>query len=424
MSIAPFLDEETTLLRNEKLDHVREFITNNCYLAPQGSEEWLKTRQSIIGGSELSTITGDNPWSSVADLVASKCGLSKFVSNVATKWGNIFEELTRIITQILFLPDIPLSDDCIYETGSLVGVIPYHRFSPDGLTVMVFRQPNGKLQPMIVLLEFKSPLSSVPKNDVPKHYLPQVKAGMCDIERVEIGLFVNNMFRKCSLKQFGNNSKYNVGFHKSDIKKNVAIGDPLAIGILGLYQTKEQRAKFIEMVKYEKNKYEVASTDSSEDEETCDDQVDESLENEILSDRLIDVGKLDDEETLTLFQYIAGKYITVKYFPPNVYTSRISFPDDLVHRTDDVISFRSYEKNPKHFVAKFAKKYTNADQTAIGYLPWKMFISDIIVVDKEPLYIYKYAAKVEEVIKIVEDICSYDGYEARNARFLTHFPPK
>jgi hypothetical protein len=408
------LDNNTLISRNNKLNIIRDFIKKNCYLAPQGSEEWLKTRQSIVGGSELATLNGENPFSTVADLIASKCGLSKFTSNVATKWGNIFEELTRIIVQMLFVYDIPLTEECIYETGSLEGVIPYHRFSPDGLTVIICKQYDGKLIPVIVLLEFKSPLSSIPSRIVPKYYLPQVKAGMCDIEMVELGLFVNNMFRKCSLEQFGNNSQYNIEFHSSDIKKKIEINDPLAIGILGIYQTKEQRTKFLQIINNDN------SSEYSDDEDTYED----TIETKLINNELLDVGILNSDDTLTVFQYICNKYFTIKYFPPNIYTKRLesNLPNDILHYPEDIISYQIYETNPNKFIQKFKKKYNNNGLYAVGFIPWKLFMADFILVDKDPLYIYQFVPKIESVIKIISDICSTNNMNERQSKFNNYFP--
>jgi hypothetical protein len=422
--------------RDLKLSDVRAFILANKNLAPQGSEEWLKTRQSIVGGSELSILIGKNPFSSIADLVASKCGLSKFVNNVATKWGNIFEELTRIITQLMFIPDISLSEECIYETGSLEGIIPHHRFSPDGLTVVICKKANGELVPIIALLEFKSPLSSIPAGVIPPYYLPQVKAGLCDIDMTEMGLFINNMYRKCTLAQFGNNPEYNRNFHVSDLKKKVTVQEPLAIGILGIYQTKEQYAHLLETYDAEQSYIVRSNDDSSSDEDTRED-ITRTLLHRILHQfnargltktntigRLIDVGALEEQDTLKLFQHICNKQITVKYFAPNIYMHRLRdcVPPDLVCADGDIISYSGYETNPAKFVRKFVASCINKGYHPVGFLPWKLFKSDMILVDKDPMYIYQFVPKINEVIAMVSDICATDSYAERQARFEQYFP--
>lgn len=424
-------DHRTLVIRNKKLEEVKEFITSNCNLAPQGSEEWLRVRQSIIGGSELSILLGKNPFSKVEDLVAGKCCLTKFSGNVATKWGNIFEELTRMIVQMLFLPDIKISEECIYETGSLEGKIPHHRFSPDGLTVIVYKNQDGKQKPMIVLLEFKSPLSSIPSGVIPPYYLPQVLGGMCDIDMVEIGLFVNATFRKCSLSQFGNNSRYNTKFHISDKKKKVTMGDPLAIGILGFYQTPEQHIKLQNRLKYESENY--IKQDDSSDEETREDVNIETFIYKLFNGYkkvndigIIDIGELDDIDTLTVFEYVASKYISIKYFAPNIYMNRISpnLPNDMVHRDSDYISYKKYESDPKKFVNKFKENCIQKKYIPIGFLPWKLMLADFLTVEKDDLYIYKFPPLIEPIMKIVEDICQTNDKEERLKRFHKYYPPK
>lgn len=424
-------DHSTLVIRNKKLEEVKAFIATNCNLAPQGSEEWLRVRQSIIGGSELSILLGKNPFSKVEDLVASKCCLTRYAGNVATKWGNIFEELTRMVVQMLFLPDIPLSEECIYETGSLEGKIPHHRFSPDGLTVIVYKNPDGTKKPMIVLLEFKSPLSSIPSGVIPPYYLPQVLGGMCDIDMVETGLFVNATFRKCSLAQFGNNSRYNTSFHISDIKKKVVMRDPLAIGILGFYQTPEQQTKLQNRLKYESDVY--VMEDYSSDEDTREDVNIETIIYKLFNGYkkvneigILDIGELNDADTLTVFEYVASKYISIKYFPPNIYMNRVSpnLPNDMVHRSSDFISYKKYESDPKKFIKKFKEGCIQKNYIPVGFLPWKMMLADFLTVEKDDLYIYKFPPLIEPVIKIVEDICQTNDMNERLQRFNQYYPPR
>ncbi len=44
------------------------------------------------------------------------------------------------------------------------------------------------------------------------------------------------------------------------------------------------------------------------------------------------------------------------------------------------------------------------NKDCIAYLPWKLFKSDIIKVDKEPNYLNQYKEKIENTIKIIEKI--------------------
>ena len=117
--------------KTHKKNILDKLIVLNQDLAPQGSPEWLAIRVYNIGGSEMSTITGENCFSSIDKLVAQKIGFSHFSGNIATRWGKLFEFATQQITEIVF--DI---DDGIQETGSLEGAIPNQRYSPDGLAII------------------------------------------------------------------------------------------------------------------------------------------------------------------------------------------------------------------------------------------------------------------------------------------------
>jgi hypothetical protein len=408
--------------RNHKLNTVKKFIKTNCHLAPQGSEEWLKTRRQIVGGSELSVLDGSNPFTTIADLVASKCDLVGYMGNVATKWGNLFEELTRITVRMLFLNDISMNEECIWETGSLEGVIPNHRFSPDGLTALLYKK-NGVIEALITLLEFKSPLSSIPSGTIPPYYVPQVKAGMCDVDMTEIGLFINNMFRKCSLGQLGFNSEYNLEFHQSDIKKRVHVGLPLAIGIIGIHQTPEQLQKFKKRLQYEQQDSDSdCQSCSSEDEDTSE-NIENTINWRILND-VIDIGSLNERDTLAILQLVGSKLATVKYFLPNIYINEYqpNVPDELVCVDHDIISFKSFENDSNKFVKSYEKKCKQKDYNLIGVLPWKLFKSDILIVDKDPLYIYRFVDKINFVVGIVADLCTIEDKKERAIRYKDMFP--
>ena len=395
--------------RDAKLLLVKKFIDQNLDLAPQGSEKWLKMREKIIGGSELSILINKNPFSGIPELVASKCGLFPFSGNIATNWGNIFEEMSRIIIHLLFLKNKPLSEECIFETGSLEGVIPHHRFSPDGLTVIL-----TKNSALIALLEFKSPLSSIPSQVIPPYYLPQVKAGLCNIELTEIGLFVNSMFRKCTINQFGDNSDYNIKFHLSDIKKKINVALPLAIGMIGFYQTNEQRHQFIKNTRYN---YESSDEDTDDSEKIC------TLEQKILNGN-IDIGELDSVDTLRFFQYVLSKQITIKYFAPNIYVNRMNIPQELEYNSEPIISFKSYETNPNKFIKSLKNKCIKKTFHYVGVLPWKLFMMDLLLVEKDPLYIYQFVDKIKQVIDHVNYICTATSLDEKKDRFLSLFPNK
>ena len=101
---------------SNKLELLHNFINKYKYLPIQGSAEWLKSRSETIGGSEISTILGLNPYQNVKQLIKQKTGLTTFKKAPPLWFGNIFEYILQQYTEYIF-------DTKIYETGS----IPYDK---------------------------------------------------------------------------------------------------------------------------------------------------------------------------------------------------------------------------------------------------------------------------------------------------------
>lgn len=222
----------------EKL--LAQLIEKNKNAPAQGTPEWLKGRILTFGGSEISTLTGDNPYSNIKTLIASKVGLYNFKGNLFTRWGNAFEDITKKITEKIF-------NTIIYNTGSISGSITEIKYSPDGIaTVRMLCEGNdGRLQYeyLIILFEFKALYTKMPMGVIPKHYIPQVKTGLCSIPIVHHGIYVSNTYRICSIEQFDTGNRYNTRIHYTDAKlkeKNGAgilkkVKHPIALGFIYVY---------------------------------------------------------------------------------------------------------------------------------------------------------------------------------------------
>jgi len=218
-----------------KMNILKSYIKKYENESEQGSDEWLAARLKIIGGSEISTIMGCNVYSNIEDLIAQRIGLSKFEGNTATRWGNLFENVSELFFKTLYSTDV-------FSMGSIPHkTITNHRYSPDGLTLMPINNVNK-----ITLLEFKSPYASVPSKTIPKHYLPQIKAGLCTIDISEVGLFINNMFRKCSLEQLNFDLTYDNIYHKDKENKTKDINGIIADSIILFKIPKDKIPIFME----------------------------------------------------------------------------------------------------------------------------------------------------------------------------------
>jgi hypothetical protein len=246
---------------DNKYEQLQVFINYYAYLPPQGSAEWKEAKEGdhdrspTIGGSEIGTVLGANPHSIAKSLVASKLKIGKpFMGNTATRWGNLFEEVASSIMEFRFKTDT-------YETGSIPGLRSpsgelMQTYSPDRLGVItgtqlwkILREFNSMRdldeldlkidnKNKVILFEFKCPLTRVPDKKVPSQYKSQPQLGALTIPIVDLCVFVDSMFRKCNIEDFGFNPEYDRCFHSSDPDGPPGGGDPpnpILCGFIGIY---------------------------------------------------------------------------------------------------------------------------------------------------------------------------------------------
>jgi len=122
----------------------------------QGSKEWLKWRSKGIGGSDVPTIMGENPWKSRNYLIQEKLGNKKiWGGNQATSQGQKYEPIIRAqIEKDLGLSIIPL---CIQSRKNR-----WMRASLDGIT--------HKGDKVIEIKFGKKVYSHVHQNNAPPEY--------------------------------------------------------------------------------------------------------------------------------------------------------------------------------------------------------------------------------------------------------------
>ena len=127
-----------------------------------GSEEWHELRSQGVGGSQVGTVLGLNPWESAYALWARQVGLIEAKeSSLAMRLGNLFEPVIKEA----WLSENPGYQ--IFETGTWQSTVPgleWCHANPDGIIV----DENGELQ----ILEVK--MSRYPWDVVPAHYRAQV----------------------------------------------------------------------------------------------------------------------------------------------------------------------------------------------------------------------------------------------------------
>lgn len=202
----------------KKSDELVKFFNRNDDLPKQGTKAWLEARKKCIGGSEIATITGNNPYAKTTKkLVRVKAGLDTFKKNHFMLWGTMFEDVLRRAVEIM-------EDVYILETGSIVGDYG-QAYSPDG----VCYDPHDD---KTYLYEFKCPLTRIQGDTVPLHYKDQVLLGLSTITLCEEGRYIEAMIRRCPLLHTGFTNYY-----KADLGKKgfIDFGDAIGTGIIGIY---------------------------------------------------------------------------------------------------------------------------------------------------------------------------------------------
>lgn len=330
----------------------------------QGSRAWRESRRNWIGGSEISAIMGINPWSKKKHVIAEKCELiTGFSGSAATQWGKLFEHVGVAFLSTVF------SIRKWHEYGSMDGIHMHQKYSPDGIAVVRLISEGGALRHlksvirwMLILFELKSPYASMPDGKIQKHYIPQITAGtLCT--GVDAGLFVNNVFRTCSLDDLDMSGRCDL--RESDIEKGVKFGPPLAAGVI-----------FFEA-------------------------------GDVIA---------EDVDVVALFASGAAKIsdISVVVFRDNV--RRCAFIDaQWPILSDNPLILDKRAAEVKLQVLRDISRGSNA-------LPWKLFISDMISVKGDKTEGEKYTAAIESSMAIIRDVSQHGSLKKRASAFRKYFP--
>ena len=429
----PIIRFDLETCKKVKLNTLNNLIQSNIDKPIQGSTKWLESRQYTIGGSEISTIIGDNCYSKADNLVAQKTGLSSFNGNIACRWGKIFEVSTNDITRNI------LDIDNIYTTGSLNGSVKNQTYSPDGLAVVkiycevdIINRKIERYDYCIVLFEYKSPYKSIPSGVIPKHYMPQVKTGLCSIPIADFAIFINNLYRKCSMENLCDSPLYDTNFHNDT---NVKLTEPLALGLNIFYQTPEQQILF-------KNIYDELDSDLDND---ADDDTDSESDTQTkfnnihkkkiqyinITQNILNKIKYKNREFTDLgksqycdFNLILELYdkglLSIQYCDPHIFERYYNnnFLKDQCKKYK-YANINDSLKNYHNIIKNFDKINNNI---LIGVLPWKLFMSDIIYEPREKNYVKKYENIINDTIGIIKDInCCIDKND-KISKFKYHFP--
>jgi hypothetical protein len=390
----------------------------------QKSKEWYLIKSKTIGGSEVATVLGINPFRSVKELIAEKVGISRnvFTGNMATRWGIMFEQLTKEWTEHVL--DM---EECIKETGSVPGAIQGQRYSPDGLGVVKLINDNDKSDYFIVLFEFKSPLRSIPEGIIPKYYAPQIQTGMLTIPMVEISIFVNNCFRKCAMSDIGFNTVYDKVFHDGDDKKRKKkstnwFDSVLACGFIGFYQTSDSYKLALKEYGYDsdsESESEMELTESLEEPQRTSTVHDmDILMN--TAEEPIDFGRAKYPIMNRAFELYEEKRIKIIYYPMilnNEVVNELEFVK--MHKKKRPLDNTNPKKIIQTQLDQFEEFCESNNHYPVGYLPWKLFKSDIIIETPDSTWKDTIETKIKDTLNLIDTITRADN---PCGKYLEYFP--
>jgi hypothetical protein len=455
--------------KREKEEILRDFQEQNKDLPKQGTKEWEEKRLLEIGGSEMGIITKKNRYSSLEDLIARKVGLTKFSGNLCTRFGNLFEPVTTcFLNSVLDLVG-KINDDW----PSLSGMLDFQSYSPDGIALMRLRllkkseDGEGTVREyVIVLFEYKSPFSRIPNGKIPEDYLDQLNTGLCSIPIADIGIFVDSLYRKCSIKEFHYNLGYDRIFHNKDSENPAFESLPLAMGVIVFYISngnKEElysycqmnreylyeRAinknnivdissicernkldyRFVEQIEFDNmNLYEsivyILNSWKRYKERKGRKKIKKGSENNIYEEKcdfseqshlyLIDLGSVHQHRSFDKLLSISvrkkNRLINLYYISPCIVTNEIEKNKFLISQ-EIIVEKKSEEQMEEDLndflhkrVTKVLRRILNKGGTPIGILPWKLFKSEIILQEREEYYMEEHKDEVESAISILHDI--------------------
>lgn len=196
----------------------------------QRTAAWLERRQSRIGGSELSAALGLNPYCPPDQVLINKT--KPLDTNIACSWGVVFEPILMAIVEAQYGTTI-VGSDIYIEPPPQSAVYKIFGYSPDGFVIIDNNPDLCPLTTLTLLLELKCPFRRRLTGSIPQTYLPQILAGLDIAPIADMGLYIEAIFRKCSLLMLDNTPRYDRNFHKE--RTNPKWCTPLARGVIVLY---------------------------------------------------------------------------------------------------------------------------------------------------------------------------------------------
>lgn len=377
-------------IKQEAINQILDLQDKYKDLPKQGTEEWLNLRKTRFGGSELEKLIKNQ----MSTLLKDKVYGAQFKGNTFTKHGKLFEQVGTRMIEIIY-------DTHVYEFGSIPNEhYKVFSYSPDGLAVIKFKSKY-----YIVLIEIKSPFLTKPDKSIPSKYVPQIMSGMANFDCVNLGLFVNMVYRVCSRYELDEPLAFNTKHHTKDTYSNES--EPIAVGYFRVYKS--------EQVVIEFNRFLYTISKFSKIKIKCDETEDDSSGNIdqfpykstddllLLSSDILDVGSQEFDQSRIL-DMVDRKLLNFQF--GNIYINKNI--KDVYHPLEESNKhyFRSY-KNCAALIYNDMiddESKTENNEEFIGFYCFKVLEGDFIKVKKDTNYLHdmkEMFAKSEAILKTV-----------------------
>lgn len=277
----------------------------------------------------------------------------------------------------------------VIELPAVELFIKRHKFSPDGLTVLL---KNGEER--IVLVEFKSPFMKV-SGGVPGYYMPQMMSGLANFRICEYALYMSTIFRKCRIDDWKYNSAYDTLFHK-----DVPFDNPVAMGLTMF------TVPLTEEYVFGMEDYEFAYLNEED--------MKESIGAAAALLQLLDFGQCGKTGMLYLLKGIESGDIAVHDTPVMIFEEFVEgvecdSPDDITHYKERVFE-------------RCREECEVAGRVPVGFLPWKAMRIDVAEIAPDKTEFAKIAMYLRHGLAVLDDInSSADPKKTYNEIFVKGF---
>jgi putative phage-type endonuclease len=355
----------------------------------QRSPAWYAARARCIGGSELATLRGENPYArSTLSLFENKLGIAKFSGGPACDWGTTLEPMLEICLEHIINTKTRGTEVCIPSVN-----IPGLNVSPDGYAAVPVTQtadgfelwtrdselpPTGHIN---MAVEFKAPYSRQPggKRDkatcltdrVPKQYRAQLQAEM-EVSRLGNGqrvvdhtLFVDAKFCRCAIEDL-----YRPGMYNDQGMKNRPYPETeYASGFIAIY----------------------APPINMRDEDSAEDWA------YIAGGKTVDFGGASKYRFEQMLRRVCSRKLRAEYYGPYFSDERDEMTADI-----DELGRRTGETNPR-------------EEALLGFFPWKLFEFFMTPIAFDPNFLPETAPMVA---KFLNELHGYQDSENPQKAFL------